>query len=168
MLSSSTPVSIRAAPGCDDPPAQHTVSLLKDRRLSRAEGPLRRVKLDAQTPVRQRPDHGRSRRARVADLDLGAYRFGQPIHAQEVEIADEAGGLQQIFLRAYHDGITRCVHAHDVEALCRREPKPASLARRIERHSAMHAQHRPIRANELPRTCGLRGLLPKETAIVAL
>src|SRR5207245_9464641 len=104
MLSSSSPVSIRAAPGFDDPAAQHPVSLVKDRRLPRAEGPLRRIKLDAQTPVRQRPDRGRSRRARVADLGLGANRFSQPIHAQEVEIADEAGGLQQISLRPYHDG----------------------------------------------------------------
>src|SRR2546428_756887 len=141
------PVSIRATPGFDDPAAQHPVSLVKDRRLPRAEGPLRRIKLDAHAPARQRPDRGRSRRARVADLDLGAYPICQSIHAQQVEIADEAGGLQQIFLRTYHDGITRCVHAHDVEALCCREPKPASLARSIERHSAMHAQHRPIRAS---------------------
>src|SRR2546425_396196 len=75
------PVSIRATPGFDDPAAQHPVSLVKDRRLPRAEGPLGRVKLDAQTPVRQRPDRGRSRRARVADLDLGTNRFGQPIQA---------------------------------------------------------------------------------------
>src|SRR5438876_4898766 len=157
-----------AAPGFDDPTAQHPVPLVKDRRLPRAEGPLGRVKLDAQPPVRQRPDRGRYLRACVADLDLGANRFGQPIHAQEVKIANEARALQQILLRTYNHGIAGAVHAHDIEALRRRESKPAPLARSIERHPAMSAQHRPIRADERPWPRGLRGLLLQETAIVAL
>src|SRR5207244_13441719 len=90
------------------------------------------------------------------------------LHAHEVETADEAGGLQQLFLGTYHDGIARGIHAYDVEALRRREPKSASLACSIERHSAMRAQHRPIRADERPWPRSLRGLLLQETAIVAL
>src|SRR5207244_1364838 len=104
------PGSVCAAPGFDDPAPQHPVSLVKDRRLPRAEGPLRRVELDAQPPVSQRPNGGRSRLACVTDLGLGPNRFGQPIQAQKVEIADKAGGFQQFFLGTHHYGVVLGVH----------------------------------------------------------